>query len=277
MRLIDVGSGPPVVLVPGIQGRWEWMRPAVDALARRLRVITFSLADEPTCRGRFDEHEGFWCYVRQIEEAMDASGIERAAVCGVSYGGLIAAAFAARHPGRVSGLILVSALPPAWTPDFRARFYLRAPRLLFPVFILMSARMYPEIAAANGTLAAGLAAATRHAWNVLRHMLSPARLARRVRMLLSVDLQDELAPLTLPTLVITGEDGLDRVVPPARTREYLQMWPHAAGATLERTGHLGLITKPDAFAALVVPFVTGVSPAHDTTARTTVERRERIG
>ena len=31
--MTDRGAGPPLVLVPGIQGRWEWMAPAVDALA----------------------------------------------------------------------------------------------------------------------------------------------------------------------------------------------------------------------------------------------------
>ena len=46
--MVDIGSGSPLVLVPGIQGRWEWMRPAVDALARRLRVLTFTLAGERT-------------------------------------------------------------------------------------------------------------------------------------------------------------------------------------------------------------------------------------
>ena len=35
------GSGPPLVLVPGMQGRWEWMTPTVEALARRFRVGTF--------------------------------------------------------------------------------------------------------------------------------------------------------------------------------------------------------------------------------------------
>ena len=30
--MIDVGSGTPVVLIPGLQGRWEWMAPTVDAL-----------------------------------------------------------------------------------------------------------------------------------------------------------------------------------------------------------------------------------------------------
>ena len=35
MNIVDRGSGVPVVVIPGIQGRWEWMKPGVDALARR--------------------------------------------------------------------------------------------------------------------------------------------------------------------------------------------------------------------------------------------------
>ena len=64
MKLIDVGSGPPLVMIPGIQGRWEWMKPAVDALARRCRVITFSLADESSSGGRFDEKK--WAEYREV-------------------------------------------------------------------------------------------------------------------------------------------------------------------------------------------------------------------
>ena len=116
------------------------------------RVVTFSLADEPSSGARFDEAQGFWSYVEQVREALDALRIDRAAICGVSYGGLIAAAFAARYPGRVSSLILVSALPPSWRPDARVSFYLRFPWLLTPLFCLGSLRLYGEIAAANDTL-----------------------------------------------------------------------------------------------------------------------------
>src|SRR5678815_5155918 len=117
MKIIDRGSGIPVVLVPGIQGRWEWMRPAVDALSRRCRVITFSLADEPTSGASFDEAAGFDYYLRQINDALDATGVRSAIVCGISYGGLIAASFAARYPDRTSGVVVVSAIPASWKPD----------------------------------------------------------------------------------------------------------------------------------------------------------------
>jgi hypothetical protein len=43
-------------------------------------------------------------------------------------------------------------------------------------------------------------------------------------------------------------------VPVAATHEYLRIWPQASLATLARTGHLGLITRPASFANIVVPF-----------------------
>ena len=266
MKIIDRGGGTPIVVIPGVQGRWEWMAPTIDALAQRCRVVTFSLADEPTCGGVFDEAHGFDSYVDQVASALDAAGIRDAAVCGVSYGGLIAAAFAARHPERTSSLVLVSALPAGWRPNARIRFYLRAPRLLTPVFMAASVRMYREIAAASGGSAHGAPAAIRHGSRVLTHMFSPSRMARRVRLLESVDLRHELAQLPaanrqLQTLIVTGEPALDNVVPVAATHEYLRVWPHATLMTLAHTGHLGLITRPAAFAEIVVPFAERAAAA----------------
>jgi pimeloyl-ACP methyl ester carboxylesterase len=268
MKIVDRGGGTPVVVIPGIQGRWEWMAPAIDALAQRCRVITFSLADEPSCGGQFDARRGFWCYVEQVREALDTAGVTEAAICGVSYGGLIAAAFAERYPDRTSSLVLVSALAPSWKPDARVKFYLRAPRLLTPLFMIASLRMYPEIAAANPGVLRGFLAAIGHAWRVVTHMFSPGRMARRVHLLGSIDGRQELPRVTKPTLVITGEPSLDRVVPVGTTREYLRLWPQATGATIARTGHLGLITRPAEFANMVVPFAEQAAG---------VDARRRVG
>lgn len=265
MKIVDRGSGHPIVVIPGIQGRWEWMKPGIDALAQRTRVITFSLADEPSSQTRFDEGAGFWNYVEQLREALDKFAIDRAAVCGVSYGGLIAGAFAARYPGRVSSLILASAIPPGWRPDARVSFYLRSPWLLSPLFCLGATRLYREIAASQDTWWSGVATACNAGIRAMLHMFHPGRMARRVHLFSSVlnaggveRIETELARVKVPTLLITGEESLERVVPPRATREYLAIWPHARVETLARTGHLGIITRPHEFAALV----SGFAAAH---------------
>src|SRR5262245_51653110 len=109
--MIDRGSGTPVVLMPGIQGRWEWMAPAVDALADRFRVVTFSFCDEPTSGFGFEPGRGIENYFAQVDEAFDRAGLDAAILIGVSYSGPIAAEYATRRPNRVRALVLVSALP----------------------------------------------------------------------------------------------------------------------------------------------------------------------
>jgi len=267
MTIVDRGSGVPVVLIPGIQGRWEWMKRAVDALSTRCRVITFSLADEPTSGARFDEASGIWSYVQQVVDVLDEAGLQEATICGLSYGGLIAASFAARHPDRVSALVLVSAIPPSWRPDSRARFLMRAPLLWSPLFAVGSLRMCPEIAAAKGVLP-GVAFTATLVANVLAHMFSPRLMARRARLVTALDLEGELKRVHRPTLVVTGEPTLDRVVPVRLTRDYLRIWPHATGVVLSRTGHLGPITQPEAFAGIVATFAERASSDED--------RRRRI-
>jgi len=256
MQLIDVGSGPPIVVIPGIQGRWEWMKRGIDALAARCRVITFSLADEPTAHARFDEQDGFRSYIEQVREALDTSGLAQAAICGVSYGGLIAAAFAAKYPDRTASLVFVSALPPSWRPDKRISLYARFPRLMTPFFCLASLQLCREIAAAEGSFWSGAAAAVVHGINVLSHPFEPRRMARRVHLLSSVRIDAGLSGVLVPTLVVTGESSLERVVPPQMTLKYRELLPQAQVATIARTGHLGLIKRPEEFADIVASFVT---------------------
>jgi pimeloyl-ACP methyl ester carboxylesterase len=65
--------------------------------------------------------------------------------------------------------------------------------------------------------------------------------------------------LRRPVLVITGEDGLDRVVSPELTRRYLAALPSASHVVLERTGHIGLLTRADHFAEHVSRFAEEVT------------------
>jgi 3-oxoadipate enol-lactonase len=256
--MVDRGSGIPVVFLPGIHGRWEWMAPTVDALARKFRVIAFSLCDEPTSGFHFDEQQRIDAYVEQVNVAMQRANIERALIVGVSYSGLAATEFAARFPERVLGLVLASALPPRWQPDVRAKVFMRAPRLISPLFWMTSpARMLPEIVAAL-PFQRRLPFLVWYGYRAVRSPVSMVRMARRLRW---VEAHEFCEPsrITAPVLVITGEDRLDRVVPTTQTREYVACLPQARHVTFMGTGHIGLVTKPEEFARIVADFANEIS------------------
>src|SRR5262245_20412769 len=105
MRIIERGTGTPLVLVPGLPGRWEFFAPTIDELARSFRVITFSLSGE-FGGPRFDPMRGMDNFKDQITAALDNRGIERAIVCGISFGGVVALRFAAEFPERTAALVL---------------------------------------------------------------------------------------------------------------------------------------------------------------------------
>lgn len=255
--MIDVGSGTPVVLIPGLQGRWEWMRPAVDAIAKRNRVLSFSLCDERSSPFPCEPERGFENYIDQTLAAMDRAGIEKATVAGVSYGGLIASEFAARHPNRVSALVLASALHSAWQPNTQQRQYLSSPWLMSPVFVATApVRMRPEVRATFPTVGARLRFLVRHGIRCALAPTSPSKMARRIKWASTHRFADPGA-ITAPALVVTGERGLDRVVPVDVTERYMQELHSAQHVVFERTGHIGIVTRPDVFAEILGNFLNG--------------------
>jgi pimeloyl-ACP methyl ester carboxylesterase len=247
------GSGPPLVLIPGVNGRWEWVRPTVDALARDFRVATFSLCGEPgmpPMPGAFDEH------LRQVDAAIDALGVERAVILGISFGGWVAVRYASLRPGRVAGLVLASAPGPGYSLPPRHARWIAAPRRSMPIFVATAPRRTgPEIRAAIPAWRERLAFSIQQGWRTLRAPMSGVRAAARIRLALSHDFGADAARLACPLLCVTGEDGLDNVVPAASTREYLTLVAGARYERLDRTGHMGVVTRAGTFAALVRDFV----------------------
>jgi pimeloyl-ACP methyl ester carboxylesterase len=267
--MIDRGAGLPLVLVPGIQGRWEWMSPAVDALAARCRVITSSLPGDAGSIADPDPAAGFESCIPWIESLLDRAGLRGpVSLCGVSYGGWIALHYAAARPERVRTLTLVSTPSPAWRPNCNVQRYLAAPRLMSPVFALGSPfRLYPEMAAAFPLLDARARFMAGHLRRVLAHPFAPTRMAERVRFAERVDFGADCARVTAPTQVVTGDPGLDRVVDVASTREYLRAIPGSRYDRIERTGHIGLVTRPERFADVVTRFVESPAAGADTPLR----------
>jgi pimeloyl-ACP methyl ester carboxylesterase len=235
------------------------LRPAIDALARSFRVLTFPLSGERDCERRSEPTPGIDNDARQVLALLDQRGIERAAVCGISFGGLPALKFVAAHPDRSSALILVSTPGPGWHLRAKHRVYVRAPWLFGPLFLVESPlRLHREVAAALPRVGARWRFVRWQLGALARAPLSPARMAARAQLIANTDIAADCSKVITPTLVVTGERALDRVVPVDGTLAYLPLIAGARHRTLARTGHLGSITTPDAFAALVREFVGGV-------------------
>jgi 3-oxoadipate enol-lactonase len=248
-KMREFGQGPPIVLIPGIQGRWEWMRAPIAALARRHRVLTFSLSDVhgPNIFDKWMDH---------IDAGLDRAGEAGAAIVGVSFGGLLAVRYAATRPRRAESLVLVSTPAPTFRLSAEQARYVAYPWLALPLFALRGAqRLAPEVWAAHETWPSRARAAVAHSWHVARAPSSPGRMASWVAAWRNMDLSADCRAVRAPTLVVTGERGLDRVVPVDGTMEYVQLIAGARHVTLPRTGHMGLMLRPHAFASVVSEFV----------------------
>lgn len=257
MHIIDRGTGAPLVMVPGVQGRWEYMRPAIDALAESFRVLTFPLCGERGSRRHLDPARGLDNFTDQIDAVLDDRGLARAAICGVSFGGLIALRFAASRPARTAALVLVSAPGPNFRLGRRHEIYARLPRLFGPVFLAeVPGRVRAEIALAMPERRRRRRFAWQQIATFARAPLSLSRMAVRARLIAGHDQAADCARILAPTLVVAGESSLDRVVSPEGTSEYGRLIRDCRVVRLARTGHLGYITRPDAFADAVRAFLS---------------------
>jgi pimeloyl-ACP methyl ester carboxylesterase len=102
------GEGPPLILVPGLAGGLELLGPLARLLARDFRVISYQLRGEDDCfalRRRF----GLIDLVEDLNEFLQWQCLERPAILGVSFGGVLALEFAARFPNRLGQLVVQGA------------------------------------------------------------------------------------------------------------------------------------------------------------------------
>jgi pimeloyl-ACP methyl ester carboxylesterase len=227
----------------------EWMAPTIDAMSRRHRVLSFSLGDS-------NGADPFPGWLETVDRLIDRTGEGRAVVMGVSYGGLIAVRYAARQPERVPALVLVASPSPRYSLDRLSAACAKYPRTALPIFALRGClRIAPEIFAARQHWPSRMRLAVEYAGRALRYPLSPTQMASWVKAWMSADIAAECARVTSPTLLVTGEPGLDRVVPVESTLEYRRLLRRTRHEVLPRTGHIGWVSKPDELCALVDRFL----------------------
>lgn len=108
MHYRDEGSGPVVVLLhANFSNLIDW-DPWVEALQDRYRVVRIDMTSHGLTG---PDPTGDYSLPRTLaltEQFLDTLGIGQATLAGTSLGGTVAIHYAARHPGRVEGLILLS-------------------------------------------------------------------------------------------------------------------------------------------------------------------------
>jgi len=100
------GEGPPLLMIMGLTANLDWWPPELlEALEKRYRLILF----DNRCAGRTPPGDGPFTmrqFARDTAGLMEALGVERAHVMGVSMGGMVAQELALNHPEKVDRLVL---------------------------------------------------------------------------------------------------------------------------------------------------------------------------
>ena len=258
-----VGDGPhDVVLAPGFISHVElfWEQPALRRFLTRLaafsRLVIFDkrgtgLSDPvpsaPTLEERADD----------LRAVMDAAGMERAALLGVSEGGTMALMFAASHPERTSSLVLYG----TWARLGAAPDY---PEGVDPDLLAGLVRLVDRW----GT-GVGLAAwaptrrddqQLRDWWGRLqRSAASPAMARTLFSSYPDLDARCLLPTIQAPALVLHRSGDL--MVPLALGRYLADHLPHASLVELPGTDHLFFVGDTDTVLDEVELFLTGARPA----------------
>jgi len=176
-------------------------------------------------------------------EALDAAGLERAVVCGLSMGGYVAFELWRTARDRFAGLVLANTRSGADTPDGAAGRRALAERLLAEGNGFLAESPPPLLSEqANDGL-------RRRVRELILSQPAPSIAAAALGMAERPDSTPDLATIDVPTLVVTS-DG-DTLIPAAITSPMADQIPGAELAVIDGAGHLSSLEAEGAFDELL--------------------------
>lgn len=265
------GSGPAVLLIHGIPGSWRPCVPIAEDLDGFHVVLPSrpGYGATPIDTGRTYEQQA-----DALVGLLDALGIDRCAVIGVSGGGPVAVALAARHHERVAALVMACAMAPHLISLTKGIRLLRLPGVaesVFPVYRAAVRRRINRAWGADTPLSwqdltpdevALLKADPRVREDLLRNALAhneaPAALAAQRNDLVQIERvrRHEVDPYSLissPTLLLYG--GSDAVVEPEHGGFYRSVIPDSELVVFDGAGHLFFLTRRSESSAVIRAFI----------------------
>lgn len=260
------GEGDPLLLIMGIgYDSSLWTLHQVPALSPHFEVILMDNRDV----GQSGKAHGSYTISDMADDVaglLDALGVQRTHVLGLSMGALIAQELALRHPQRVNRLVLCGPdrAPAAdgvhpievwqWVKDRDATGAVFAAQQFTWLF---SSAFRRDAAAMHQTI---------ELLSSNPHPVTGEAYARQARAYLGYEPSGSTGAMDVPTLVIVGEQDL--LTPPWIAREVAAAIPGARLEIIpgEGASHVVPLERPDDFNRLVIEFLSETT-VHATAAR----------
>ena len=257
----ETGQGTPLVFVHEFAGEAQSWHLQVRFFARRYRTIAFNArgyppSDVPADPAAYSQDQA----ADDIRGLLDALGIAKAHVCGLSMGGYATLHFGLRHPERALSLVVAGCGYGSVAAD-RARFQrdiaATAERFLTEPMATM-ADVY-----CNGPMRVQFRDKDPKGWQEFHDMFAAQSAMGHGLTMRGVqlsrpsvyELEGALERLTVPTLIVTGDEDEPCLEPGI----YLKRKIHTSGlVVIPKAGHTINLEEPEAFNRAVLDFLTAV-------------------
>ncbi|MEL6543173.1 MAG: alpha/beta fold hydrolase [Myxococcota bacterium] len=259
----SVGQGPPIIKAANWLSHLEldWDAPIWSPLFRELARDHHFIRYDERGNGLSDwevDDLSFEAFVRDLETVVDATEVDRFALLGISQGAAVSIEYAARHPERVSHLILFGGYPAGWrvgaTPEM-----IREREAVMTLTASGWGRDNPAYRQIFSSTFMPGATAEQLAWfnDFQRRTTSPENAVRFLQAFGEIDVRHRLEELDVPTLVIHSLG--DRRIPVETGRELAAKISGAEFVGLDTDGHLLLGDEPaaDGFVQTIRRFLAG--------------------
>jgi pimeloyl-ACP methyl ester carboxylesterase len=243
-----VGDGIPLIKTSNWLSHleYDWQSPMWrhwwNGLGKRSRLIRYDARGTGLSDRQVDDIS-LDAWVGDLEVVVDASGVERFALLGVSQGGAIAIEYAVRHPERVSHLILYGAYSRGRLVDPTDEDVERA---MLDVSLIKHGwgRKNPAFRQVFGQLFMPSGTAEQFEWfdEAQRVSAKADNAARIMKECHLIDVRELAKEVTVPTLVVhcTG----DARIPFEEGRLLARLIPGARLVPLESENHILLANEP---------------------------------
>lgn len=229
------GDATPILFLHGVGSDKSVWQPQLDQFGMRRRAIAM---DYPGY-GDSDFRDGATRddYATAAFALLDALGIERAHICGLSLGGVVAIAMHELAADRCASLTIADSF--AVHPEGRA-IYDRS-------VAASQAMSMADLAAARATALLGEAASPALQVEVIATMgrINPAAYRLGAEAVWLADQRDRAARIRVPTLILCGDE--DRVTPWLLSEQLAVLIPHARLVMVNGAGHLANVEQVKIF------------------------------